>query len=99
MKTLSFPRLPPTAQEDLRRKAVQAVLDGGEVKATSKLFGVTCQSLHRWLRAYHEGGENALLVRKKGKPKNKLLPWRSTQRQPKIVKRFFQAKNVLYATV
>ena len=79
MKTISFLRLPPTAQEDLRRKAVQAVLDGGEVKAMSKLFGVTRQSLHRWVRAYDEGGENALLARKKGKPKSKLLPWQCAQ--------------------
>lgn len=79
MQTTSFLRLPPTAQEELRRKAVQAVLDGGEVKAVAKLFGVCRQSLHRWIRAYHDRGEKALLARKRGKPKNKLLPWQCAQ--------------------
>lgn len=79
MKTTSFLCLPAPAQEDLRRKAVQAVVDGGEVKAIAKIFGVCRQSLHRWMRAYHEDGEAALLARKKGKPKRKLLPWQCAQ--------------------
>ena len=79
LKTPCFPRHPPAAQEDLRRKAVQAVIDGGEVQAIAKVFGIARQSLHRWMRAYHENGEKALLARKKGKPKNILLPWQCAQ--------------------
>ena len=79
MKTTSFLRLPSPAQEDLRRKAVQAVVDGGEVKAIAKIFGICRQSLHRWMRAYHKDGEAALLARKKGKPKRMLLPWQCAQ--------------------
>ena len=77
METTSFLRLPSTAQEDLRRKAVQAVLDGDEVKKTAKLLGVTRQALHRWLRLYHESGEQALAAGKKGRSKScgMLEPW------------------------
>lgn len=79
MQTLSFLRLPAPAQEDLRRKAVQAVLDGGEVKAIAKTFGITRQSLHRWLAAYHADGEKALLAKKRPKQPGKLLPWQCAQ--------------------
>ena len=81
METLSFLRLPSPAQEDLRRKAVQAVLDGGEVKHTAKLFGVTRQALHKWLRLFHTDGEAALRARKKGAPRTggKLEPWQCAQ--------------------
>jgi len=81
MKTTSFLRLPPAAQEDLRRKAVQAVLDGGEVKSLAKTFGVCRQSLHRWMYSYHAGGEAALRAGKKGPRKNSgmLLPWQCAQ--------------------
>ena len=56
MQTLSFLRLPAFAQEDLRRKAVLAVLDGGEVKAIAKMFGVTVSfsvsTVGRYLRRW-----------------------------------------------
>ena len=95
MQTLSFLRLPASAQEDLRRKAVLAVLDGGEVKAIAKMFGVTRQSLHRWLSAYNDGGEKALLAKKRPKRQGLLLPWQCAQ----IVRSFFQAESVKYAEV
>ncbi len=81
METTSFLRLPSAAQEDLRRKAVQAVLDGGEVKHTAKLFGVTRQALHRWMRLYHARGEAALRAGRKGAPRTggKLKPWQCAQ--------------------
>ena len=81
METLSFLRLPSAAQEDLRRKAVTAVLDGGEVKHTAKLFGVTRQAVHNWLRLYHTEGEVALRAAKKGAPRTggKLKPWQCAQ--------------------
>lgn len=81
METLSFLRLPSTAQEDLRRKAVQAVLNGSEVTHTAKLFGVSRQALHKWVRLFREKGESALTAGKKGAPKTggKLKPWQCAQ--------------------
>jgi transposase len=81
METLSFLRLRSAAQEDLRRKAVTAVLDGGEVKHTAKLFGITRQAVHNWLRLYHAEGEVALRAAKKGAPRTggKLMPWQCAQ--------------------
>jgi len=72
--------LPSEAQEDIRRKAVQAVLGGRSQVEVANLFGVTRQAVGRWIKAYREGGEKALRMKKKGRPgKPRLLPWQAAQ--------------------
>lgn len=67
-------RLPPSAQEDLRRRVVQAVRNQGmsQVEAV-KVFGVSRGSIHNWLRAVEQGGSRALKARKRGPKPHSLL--------------------------
>jgi transposase len=67
-------RLPPKAQEDLRRRVVHAVAVEGmsQVEAT-RVFGVSRGSIHNWLRAYESGGPAALQARKRGPKRSSRL--------------------------
>ena len=67
-------RLPPEAQEDLRRRVVRAVVEDGmkQVEA-ARVFGVSRGSIHNWLRAYESGGPGALKARKRGPRKSQGL--------------------------
>lgn len=70
--------LPPEAQEELRRRAVAAVMSGETVTAVARVLGVARQSVHLWLRQEHEGGEEALRRRRRGPPPGSgalLEPW------------------------
>lgn len=63
-------KLGVSAKEDLRRRAVRAVLeDGGTVAGTAKTFDVSRTSLHWWLELYEEGGEEALTPKRPGRGK------------------------------
>jgi len=71
--------LPPAAQEDLRCKAVRAVLGGHRKVEVCRLFRVSRQALDNWLRRQAAGGEAALAARKRG-PKGgggKLKGWQA----------------------
>jgi transposase len=67
-------RLPPAALQDLRYRAVRAVLEQGmKVTVASRTFGVGRTALHAWLAAYRDGGERALKVKTRGrKPEPRL---------------------------
>ena len=60
--------LPSIAQEDLRRKAMRAVLNGEKQAEVAQLFGVTRQVVGKWAKKYREGGVRALQARKRGRP-------------------------------
>jgi transposase len=77
MDIKDFRSLPSAAQEDIRRKAVNAVLGGGGRCSVAKLFGVTRQAIHKWMTLYEAGGEKALLAKPRGAPKREgiLKPW------------------------
>lgn len=81
MKTKDFRSLQPQAQEDLRRKAVKAVLGGRTRKEVAELFGVTGKSVGVWVNNYHEDGAKSLKANKRGRPKGggSLLPWQAAQ--------------------
>ncbi len=61
--------LPQVAQEDLRRKAVKAVLSGRTQGEVAALFGVSRYAVIKWVAAYREGGTAALAARRRGKAK------------------------------
>ena len=94
IKTQDARSLSADAQDDLRRKAVRAVLNGRTQGEAAECFGVTRQSVGRWMKAYREGGVRALKGRPQGRPKGKALqPWQAAQivrtvedRQPEQLK-------------
>lgn len=80
MKIKDARSLPILAQADLRKKAVNAVLNGAKQMEVAKLFGVTRQSVGKWVRAYREGGRKQLEAKRRGRPKGgSLLPWQAAQ--------------------
>lgn len=80
MKIEDARKLPAKAQEDMRRKAVKACLDGRSKTDVAKIFGVTRQAVAQWVKRYEEGGEKALKARRRGRKGGKrLLPWQSAQ--------------------
>jgi transposase len=72
--------LPPVAQEDLRKKAVKAVIDGKKQVEVAKILGVTRQAVGQWVKMFRQGGEKSLKAKQKGRPKGgSLLPWQAAQ--------------------
>jgi transposase len=74
MKTKDARRLSPEAQEDLRIRAVKAVVEGGmkQTKA-AEVFGVARPTINRWVGEYRKHGAAALKSRKRGRPKRSRL--------------------------
>src|SRR3989304_3857668 len=55
-----FLKIQSVAQEDLRCKAVKAVLESKKQVEIAKIFGVTRQAVGKWVKAYREGGTRIL---------------------------------------
>ena len=75
-------RLPEAVQEELRRRAVGAVLAGRSQGEAARLFGVSRQTVNGWITAHREGGERALASRKRGRrpgEQQALRPWQQAQ--------------------
>jgi transposase len=68
-ETKNYNSLPSEVQEDLRRKAVKAVLAGSKQIEVASQFGITRQAVNNWVRAYRAGGMKALKAKPKGRPR------------------------------
>lgn len=66
MKKPDARKLPPEAQEDLRRRVVLAIHEGQCKADVARLFKVSRQSIDNWLAAVAAGGVAALKPRKRG---------------------------------
>lgn len=83
MKTVDARSLTPAAQEDLRRKGLNAYREGKSVFKVATLFGVSRQAVYNWIARYARGGTAGLKARQRGKPPApKLVP-----RQAATIKR------------
>lgn len=72
-------KLDPRTQEEIRRKAVAAINDGMTQTKAAKVFGVAPKTIWMWMKAFREGGEEALKAHKRG-PKGdngKLAGWQA----------------------
>ena len=88
MKTKDARSLPAVAQEDVRFKAVKAVVGGKKQVEVADIFAVTRQAVGKWVRAYREGGFKALKAAKQGRPKGgSLLPWQAAQIAKTVIDR------------
>lgn len=80
MQKKDFRQCSPEAQQEVRMKAVRAIVAGAPRKEVAALFGVTEQSLCAWMKRYRQGGERALASGKRGRPRQKSLkPWQCAQ--------------------
>jgi transposase len=59
--------LPGAAQAALRKRAVQAVLDGMTQAEAARVFGVHPNAVNRWIKRYRAGGWAALAERRRGR--------------------------------
>ena len=65
--------LPAIAQEDLRRKVVNAVAEGMSQTEAARLFGVSRVAVNGWVQRVRDGGARALKARPQGRPKGSRL--------------------------
>ena len=65
--------LPAVAQEDLRRKVVNAVAEGMSQTEAARLFGVSRVAANGWVMRWRDGGARALKARPQGRPKGSRL--------------------------
>lgn len=80
MKKHDARTLSSQSQEDLRNKAVTAVLAGRTHVEVAEIFCVPRQSVDTWVKKYQDGGWKALRAKKQGRPKQSaLLPWQAAQ--------------------
>ena len=59
--------LPGVAQAALRKRAVQAVLEGLDQAEAARVFGVHRNAVHRWIKRYRQGGWDGLSERRRGR--------------------------------
>ena len=86
MTTKDFRSLPPKAQEDIRRKAVNAVAQGRTRVEVAGLFGVSNKAVGQWVLAHRKHGDKALKAQKRGRPKGgSLAPVQAAQTVKAIV--------------
>jgi transposase len=74
--------LPQAAQEELRRRAVALVAEGRSQTEVAALLDVSRQSVNEWVRAYRQGGEQALTASKRGRRRGEqtaLAPWQQAR--------------------
>ena len=87
MKNKDARSLPPDKQEDIRKKAVHAVLKDGKTRAeTAKTFGVSRQRVELWVKEYRKGGMNALRSGRRGRPAGGTLSPGQSDKIIKLVK-------------
>jgi len=79
MNTQDFRALIPQAQEDLRRKAVKAVLAGRTRIEVAEVFGVTREAVGGWIQKHRAGGASALCAKPRGRPRGGSLTARQSQ--------------------
>ncbi|KMP11013.1 transposase [Candidatus Nitromaritima sp. SCGC AAA799-A02] len=80
--------LPSIAQEDLRRKAVNAVLSGKKHTEVARIFAVARPTVSRWVKLHKACGTKALKAKKKGRPKGgRLKPWQAARIAKAVIDR------------
>ncbi len=80
MKIRDARSLPSIAQEDLRRKAIKAIIGGKKQVDVAKILGVTRQAIGKWVSMFRQEGDRSLKAKQRGRPKGgKLLPRQAAQ--------------------
>jgi len=79
MKNKDARSLPPAAQEQLRRRAVQAVRDGMTQLEAARIFGVTRQTIGVWVKKVGNKSLDVLAAKPQGRPIGKTLPLRQAK--------------------
>jgi transposase len=73
MKKQDFRKVPQKSQDEVRERAVKAVLSGESQTSVAKLFGVSRQSVNTWINNYKRKGKKTLVSKKRGNPQEPKL--------------------------
>src|SRR5262245_20149703 len=76
--------LPGAAQAALRKRAVQAVLDGTTQADAARVFGVHPNAVNRWMQRHRDGGWDALSERRRGRRAGEQAALSASQQQQVI---------------
>ena len=76
--------LPGAAQAALRKRAVQAVLDGVPQAEAARVLGVHRNAVNRWVKRYRQGGWDALAEGRRGRRAGEQAALSVTQQQEVI---------------
>jgi transposase len=89
MKKRDIRVLGSAAQEDLRIRAVKAVLGGMTQVDAASVFGIKRQVVGRWIKRYKEGGLKGLKAKRRGRPRGfgRLKVWQAAQVAKTVVHR------------
>ncbi len=68
MDTTDARHVSPEALDVLRERVVRAVTAGMSITEAARVFGVSRQSVHVWMRRWRRGGARALRSRPRGRP-------------------------------
>jgi transposase len=68
MKKQDARSLPAKAQEDLRRRVVEAVQRGHSQAGVARIFGVARGTVNRWMGLVERAGRRGLKARRRGRP-------------------------------
>jgi len=69
MAQCDFRSLTPQAQESIRFQAMAALQSGHSKAEVARMFGVSRQAIHQWIRRQTAAGAQALKARSRGRPK------------------------------
>ncbi len=73
MKKQDFRNTPQKAQDEIRKRAVKAVLSGESQTSVAKIFGVSRQSVNTWVNNCKRKGKQTLVSKKRGNPQEAKL--------------------------
>jgi len=67
--------LSPSAQEELRQRAVKAIRNGMKQVEAARVFGVRHITVRKWMQKYRAGGVRSLRAKRRGRPPgSRLMP-------------------------
>ncbi|MFA5073721.1 MAG: helix-turn-helix domain-containing protein [Nitrospirota bacterium] len=75
-----------TEQQNIRRKAVKNVLNGGKQSDVARMYGVTRCAVGIWIKTYREGGFRALKAKPRGRPRGGTLSQEQEEHVIKVIK-------------
>lgn len=73
------------AQEDLRQRVVQVVMQGLSQAEAARVFGVSRYAVHLWVNRFRQDGPSALRARKRGRPPQARLRPRETRQVVRLI--------------
>ena len=77
--------LAPAAQEDLRRRVVQAVRQGMNQSQAGRVFAVSRMAVHQWMQAWRQGGSKALRAQRRGRPPQPRLGTQQVRQMRRLI--------------